>query len=104
MKIVGYLKLPLWKSAGGYRPSFGGFGYAPEAAQKALQFAFEVLDVPSVFAFTTLQNIASQRVMLKLGMVNTGQNFSHPKVQRGHQFEQHCLYQITKQKWMHSSR
>ncbi|MCJ2376385.1 GNAT family N-acetyltransferase [Vibrio sp. ZSDZ34] len=83
---------------------FWGFGYAPEAAQKALQFAFEVLEVPSVFAFTTLQNIPSQRVMLKLGMVNTGQNFNHPKVKKGHQFEQHCLYQITKQKWMHSSR
>ena len=82
---------------------FWGLGYAPEAAEKALEFAFEELNVPSVYAFTTLQNLPSQRVMLKLGMVNTNQDFSHPKVAKGHPLERHCLYKITQKQWLEKS-
>ncbi|MCA4015532.1 GNAT family N-acetyltransferase [Vibrio vulnificus] len=82
---------------------FWGLGYAPEAAQKALQFAFEKLDAPTGFAFTTLQNRPSQRVMLKLGMVDTKQDFSHPKVVKGHPLERHCLYEITREQWLGKS-
>ena len=79
---------------------FWGLGYAPEAARKALQFAFEVIDEPLIYAFTTLQNAPSQRVMIKLGMIDTHQNFSHPKVEKGHPLERHCLYKITKPQWL----
>ena len=82
---------------------FWGLGYAPEAAEKALEFAFEELNAPSVYAFTTLQNLPSQRVMLKLGMVNTNQDFSHPKVAKGHRLERHCLYKITQKQWLEKS-
>ncbi|WP_432464143.1 GNAT family N-acetyltransferase [Agarivorans sp. QJM3NY_33] len=74
-----------------------GLGYAPEAAEKALEFAFLKLAVTSVYAFTAIQNRASQRVMLKLGMLNTQQDFNHPQLSAGHRLERHCLYQITKQ-------
>ncbi|MGX9418200.1 GNAT family N-acetyltransferase [Vibrio sp. WJH972] len=79
---------------------FWGFGYAPEAAKRALKFAFEELNAPEVYAFTTLQNKPSQRVMTKVGMVDSNQNFDHPKVTKGHPLERHCLYKITKQQWL----
>ncbi len=78
---------------------FWGQGYAPEAANKALEFAFKELDAPSVYAFTALQNEPSRRVMLKIGMVDTKQNFNHPKVEKGHPLERHCLYKISKDTW-----
>ncbi|MCP4954097.1 MAG: GNAT family N-acetyltransferase [Photobacterium aquimaris] len=85
-----------WRLAAKY----WGAGYATEAAQKALQFAFEVLSAPSVFAFTALQNIPSQQVMIKVGMKNTHQDFNHLKLEQGHRLERHCLYKITQQQWV----
>jgi RimJ/RimL family protein N-acetyltransferase len=77
-----------------------GKGYAPEAASKALEFAFETLNEPSVYAFTTLSNEPSQKVMRKLGMVNVKHDFNHPKLPEGHPLERHCLYRITKDEWL----
>ena len=79
-----------------------GLGYAPEAANKALEFAFKKLLAPSVYAFTALQNKPSQRVMSKLGMANIHQDFNHPKLSKGHRLERHCLYRITKDQWLKS--
>lgn len=83
---------------------FWGFGYATEAAQKALEFAFKTLLAPSIYSFTALQNEASQRVMQKLGMENTNQDFNHPKLPTGHWLERHCLFNITKQQWHESNQ
>lgn len=77
-----------------------GYGYAPEAAQKALEFAFDELDSPVVYAFTTKTNLPSQRVMTKLGMTDTQQDFNHPKVAADHPLVRHCLYGITQQQWL----
>ncbi|MEZ9526330.1 GNAT family N-acetyltransferase [Enterovibrio norvegicus] len=82
---------------------FWGMGYAPEAAEKALQYAFEDLDTPSVYAFTVLDNLPSQRVMVKIGMVNSHNDFDHPKLQKGHPLERHCLYKITREQWLATS-
>jgi RimJ/RimL family protein N-acetyltransferase len=82
---------------------FWGLGYAPEAAEKVLEFAFETLLEPSVYAFTALQNEPSQRVMSKLGMANIHQDFNHPKLPEGHRLERHCLYRITKEQWLKKS-
>ncbi|WP_413110775.1 GNAT family N-acetyltransferase [Thaumasiovibrio sp. DFM-14] len=76
-----------------------GQGFAPEAAHKALEYAFDTLGEQSVYAFTTLSNAPSQRVMLKIGMENLHQDFDHPKLPKGHELERHCLYKITKEKW-----
>jgi uncharacterized protein (TIGR00290 family) len=43
-------------------------GYATEAALACKQFAFEVMNYPSVFSYTTIRNIASQKVAEKIGM------------------------------------
>ena len=80
--------------------AFWGKGYAPEAANAALNFAFKTLEQTEVYAFTTLTNQPSQRVMEKLGMVNQAQNFSHPKLPPTHPLAPHCLYKITRQQWL----
>ncbi|MGR5064094.1 GNAT family N-acetyltransferase [Photobacterium sp. DNB22_13_2] len=80
-----------------------GKGYAPEAARRALQYAFEHLRSPSVYAFTALPNTPSQRVMDKIGMANIGQDFNHPKLPHGHSLQRHCLYQITQETWLNKN-
>ncbi len=81
-------------------PDLWGKGYAPEAAQAALVYAFEQLGLEQVFAFTALPNLPSQRVMEKLGMTNQKQDFNHPKLPQGHALERHCLYRITRREWL----
>ncbi len=72
-------------------------GYATEAAQCSLEFAFKTLNSDAVYAFTTLDNIPSQKVMLKLGMTNTHQDFNHPNLEKTHPMSRHCLYKIKNQ-------
>lgn len=71
-------------------------GYATEAGRAALKFAFEILKLNQVVSFTSLKNKRSQAVMQRLNMINTNQNFEHPKLPIGHQLREHVLYKITK--------
>lgn len=72
-------------------------GYATEAADQALRYAFFVLGVEEIYSFTALNNIPSQMVMKRLGMINTRLDFNHPKLPDGHELQRHCLYRIDKQ-------
>ncbi|EKO3399863.1 GNAT family N-acetyltransferase [Vibrio fluvialis] len=76
-----------------------GKGIATEAARAALHFAFAVLDLRQVLAFTALTNQPSQRVMSKLGMQNCHADFLHPALPEGHPLQCHCLYHITREQW-----
>ena len=76
-----------------------GKGYAPEAAKLALSYAFEILTLDAVYAFTSLLNQPSQRVMQKIFMRNTEQDFDHPKLVEGHRLRRHCLYKIDMNDW-----
>ncbi len=76
-----------------HRASWGS-GYASEAARAALVFAFEMLNLPEVIAFTTVGNLRSRAVMERLGMSNTGQNFMHPRVAADSPLCEHVLYAI----------
>ncbi|WP_036828294.1 GNAT family N-acetyltransferase [Photobacterium sanctipauli] len=78
---------------------YWGQGFAPEAARAALAFAFNTLALPAVYAFTALPNIPSKRVMEKIGMANTGNDFDHPKLPKDHALARHCLYKITKEEF-----
>ena len=78
---------------------FWGNGYATEAAQKALSFAFSALNLEDVVSFTTTTNFRSRSVMERLGFSNTYQNFEHPDIQKGHALQEHVLYKITKIQW-----
>lgn len=79
-------------------PDFWGKGYAIEAANAALKFAFDALNLDEVVAFTTLNNTPSQRVMQRLKMQLHGQ-FTHPLLEASHPLAQHVLYKLTKKAW-----
>ncbi|KZN58853.1 GNAT family N-acetyltransferase [Pseudoalteromonas luteoviolacea] len=74
---------------------YWGQGYAYEAALASLQFAFEVLNLSEVYAFTALPNTPSQKLMTRLGMKNCERDFLHPNLPTGHPLQAHCLYQVT---------
>ena len=69
-----------------------------------MQFAFEELALDAVYAFTAQVNMPSQRVMIKVGMRNTGEDFNHPKLESGRELERHCLYVLTKERWLATNR
>lgn len=75
-------------------------GYATEAGRAAINMAFEKLLLERVVSFTARINSPSRRVMERLGMQNTNQNFKHPAVPQGHDLEEHVLYEMTRKNWL----
>ena len=72
-----------------------GHGYAPEAATAAVTYGFEVLGLPELVAFTTVDNASSRRVMEKLGMVHDPSgDFDHPNLEPGNLMRRHVLYRL----------
>jgi len=68
-------------------------GYATEAAQEVLRFAFEELHLKEVVSLTVPDNESSQNVMKKIGMIrDENGDFFHPKLPRDHKFSLHVLY------------
>jgi RimJ/RimL family protein N-acetyltransferase len=63
----------------GVHPERWGYGYATEAASTVLSYAWEQLRIPKVRADVDEPNIASVRVLEKLGMRRTGR-----EVVKGH--------------------
>lgn len=53
-------------------PSSWGVGYATEAAAACVKYGFEELNATKIVAFTQAQNVASYRVLEKLGMKYQG--------------------------------
>lgn len=49
-----------------------GRGYATEMARAVLRHGFENLQLPRIIGLTWPENVASQRVLLKIGMVPSG--------------------------------
>ena len=70
-------------------------GYATEGAKACLEHGFENLSFNEVVSFTAIENIASQRVMQKIGM-QFERYFEHPKVTEGHPLRPHVFYRIKK--------
>ena len=77
-----------------------GKGYAPEAAQASLSYAFSTLGLGAVYSMTALPNRSSRRVMEKVGMVDMGEDFDHPKLPQGHWLARHCLYRVGRDEWL----
>lgn len=76
-------------------PEYQGRGYATEAARAAVKFAFEELGLDEIVAFCTPDNLASRRVMEKLGMSrDPAGDFDHPEVEPGHPLRRVVLYRI----------
>ncbi len=78
---------------------YWGKGYATEAGNEVLNFAFERLKVDEIVSFTALVNKKSESVMKRLGMRDTQQNFEHPHLPMGHILREHLLYKISKEDW-----
>lgn len=53
----------------GLSPATWGRGLATEAARALVEVAFAALQLPEVCAFTWTENVASQRVIVKAGLV-----------------------------------
>lgn len=79
---------------------FWGYGYATEAANACLKFAFEELKLDEVVSFTAKINERSQRVMKRLKMKNTRKNFYHPALKVTDPLAEHVLYKVTRKAWM----
>lgn len=85
-----------WRLA---RP-YWGQGYALEAARRALQFAFEDLQLDEVVSFTVPANQRSWGLMQRLGMHrDAAGDFEHPHLPVGHPLRPHWLYRISREAW-----
>ena len=74
-----------------------GQGLAREAAEIALDFAFDSLGLGRVVSFTVPANAASWKLMERLGMRRVGE-FDHPNLQPQEslrRLRRHVLYEIT---------
>ncbi len=79
---------------------YWGHGYASEAAKASLAVAFEKLDLPEVYSFTSVLNEKSKAVMERLGMIDTNRNFEHPMIPEGSPLREHVLYRINRENWL----
>lgn len=79
----------------GWRLAFDrwGQGFATEAALAVIDYAFGILKLPEIVSFTVPENIASRRVMEKIGMIyDLDADFSHPDLPQNHRLSRHVLY------------
>jgi len=73
-----------------------GQGYATEAAAAVLDHAFESLGLDDVISFTAATNVASRRVMEKIGLgYDPEGDFDHPNVKPGSSPRAHVLYRLS---------
>ena len=74
-----------------------GQGYAREAAQASLDWAWANLDVDEVVAITVEANSGSWGLMERLGMTRDPHNdFDHPLLAKGSPLRRHILYRIAR--------
>lgn len=75
-----------------------GKGYAAEAARAALAHGFGPLGLVEIVAFAVPGNLASRRVMERIGMRHDpAGDFDHPALPEGHPFRRHVLYRVGRQ-------
>lgn len=73
-----------------------GQGYAREAAQACIAYAFETLALPHIVSFTVARNTRSWGLMERLGMNRREDlDFEHPSLAPGHPLRPHIVYVAT---------
>lgn len=78
-----------------------GHGYASEAAQAALGYAFNMEQLEEVVSFTVPDNHRSQAVMQRIGMhCDRSDDFDHPRLPPGDPLQRHVLYRIRRAEWL----
>jgi ribosomal-protein-alanine N-acetyltransferase len=74
-----------------------GRGYATEAARAALAHGFGALGLAAIVAFTVPGNLASRRVMERIGMRrDAAGDFDHPDLPEGDPLRRHVLYRVSR--------
>lgn len=80
-----------WRIAAPY----WGKGLATEGSREVVRYAFEWLRLDSLVSFTVPENVASRRLMEKLGMTHDpAEDFDHPRLPPGHRLRRHVLYRL----------
>jgi len=81
-------------------PSAWGRGLATEAASACLAYGFETLRLPEIVSQCVVENRASERVILRLGL-RFRAHFDHPKIsaQTHPHLLRHSLYATTHEEW-----
>ena len=75
-----------------------GQGYAREAAQAALALAFERLDLPRVYSQTSERNVASWKLMERLGMKRRA-DLDYPDADYPPEDNPTIVYSIARDEW-----
>lgn len=70
-------------------------GYATEGAKACLNYAFQKLNLKTIYSVAPILNIKSQRVMLKIGMKKHS-TFVHPKIPNDSILKSCIVYKIKK--------
>ena len=85
----------------GYRlaKEYWGLGYATEASREALRVGFSELKLGEIVSSTALVYLPTRKVMERIGMVNSGEDFDHLTVPEGSELRRHCLYRLTRECW-----
>jgi RimJ/RimL family protein N-acetyltransferase len=77
-------------------PDHWGHGYATEAAGAALDYGFGLGGLDEIVAFTAANNVRSQAVMERIGMVRAPEgDFDHPRMPEDSPLRRHVLYRAT---------
>ncbi len=78
-------------------PEHWGHGYASEAAAASLDWGWANLPCAQIVAITVPANVASQRVMARIGMVRRRDlDFGHPLFAAEHPLHRHIAYSIAR--------
>ena len=77
------------------KEEFWGLGLATEGANAAKDYFFNEFDYDRLVSMTPVQNVASWRVMEKIGMIRDSE-FNHPLIKFVDEHSRHYLYTIEK--------
>lgn len=83
-----------WRLA---KPHWGN-GYATEAAEAVLGFAFKTIHLNEVVSFTAAINHRSRRVMERVGLAFV-EAFQHPHLPHDSPLKEHVLYRLAAGDW-----
>jgi RimJ/RimL family protein N-acetyltransferase len=75
-------------------------GYATEGAKAALRVGFDQARLEEIVSLTALANLPSRAVMERIGMMNALEDFDHPALPEGHALRRHCLYRLSRARWL----